>query len=105
MSSAPKRYVGWSSRPDCGAARIRKKGGRVYELLEPGAPVDIPSEFSQVYEHLQVAEKMTNQDLRKMLKCDRHQAYRQARHWVEMGFLERKGGGRGVYYVIGPRLR
>jgi len=88
-----------------GVVRIRKKGGRVYEVLEPGVPVDIPPAFRQVYERLRMIGKVTNQDLRKILKCDRHQAYRQACHWVEMGLLERKGRGRGAYYVIGPRIR
>jgi predicted HTH transcriptional regulator len=88
-----------------GVARIRKKGGRVYGISELGAPVEIPSAFELVYDQLQREGQVTNQDLREILECDRHQAYRHANHWVNIGLLECRGKGRGAHYVIGSRLR
>ncbi len=88
-----------------GIVRIRKKGGRIYDVLEPGAPVEIPSGFEPVYEQLQQEGQVANRDLRAILECDRHEAYRHASRWVDMGFLELRGIGRGAHYVIGTRLR
>ena len=87
-----------------GVARIRKKGGRVYGISEIGAPVEIPSAFEPVYDQLQREGRVTNQDLREILECDRHQVYRHANHWVNIGLLECRGKGRGAHYVIGSRL-
>lgn len=44
-------------------------------------------------------------DVRRILECDRDQAYRRPRNWVDKGLLELKGEGRGAPYVIGMRLR
>jgi ATP-dependent DNA helicase RecG len=87
-----------------GLARIRKKGGRAYEITEPSAERIIPGAFAPIYQRLQIQGHLTNEDLRELLGADRHKAYHQIRQWVDLGLLEQRGKGRATHYVAGPAL-
>lgn len=83
-----------------GIVRLPKKGGRVYELIEPGTetpPVVEPME-PEIEALLKTQGFVRNEDVRQLLGLSRMQATWKLRKWVEAGLLRLEGRGRGARY-------
>jgi Fic family protein len=85
-----------------GIARSLKKGGRVYEVVEPeevAVGPKPPDEFLQIKPLLREKGYVKNEDIRRILGIARPRATRLLRDWVEARFLILRGKGRGARYV------
>lgn len=84
-----------------GMVRRTKKGGRVYQIVEPtqAQPVPIPEEFQKMLPILHEQQFVRNQDVRKALSLSRLRATRLLQQWVSLGLLKMEGRGRGTRYI------
>ena len=85
-----------------GIARPQKKGGRIYELVEPGVekPLAFPPEYQALEAHLARQGWITNTDIREGLSVSRPEATRIADSLVRMGLLRTEGKRRWTRYVL-----
>lgn len=86
-----------------GVARRTKKGGRVYQIVEPSAPLPliIPEEFERIKPILHQKGYVRNKDVREVFGISRLQALRLLQRLVALGFLRLEGKGRGARYMPG----
>jgi ATP-dependent DNA helicase RecG len=84
-----------------GLVRRTKKGGRVYQIVEPSAPLPptIPEEFMRIEPLLRQKGCVRNKDVREIFGISRRQAFRLLQKLVTLGLLELEGKGRGARYV------
>jgi len=84
-----------------GLARLKRKGGRVYEVLPlPSAgATPKPEEYAALEHVLRKKGYVKNADIREQLKITRRQALHVARHLVDLGWLTPVGERRGRRYV------
>jgi len=85
-----------------GVARLQKKGGRIYELVEPGEEKHLafPPEYQALETCLARKGWITNTDIREVLGVSRHEATRIAASLVKMGLLRKEGERRWTRYVL-----
>ena len=84
-----------------GVARLQKKGGRIYKLVEPGEEESLafPPEYQVLETRLAKKGWITNTDIREVLGVSRHEATRIAANLVKMGLLRKEGERRWTRYV------
>lgn len=83
------------------AARRMKKGGRIYQIVEPSAPLTpiIPEEFVRIEPLLRQRGYVQNKDIREIFGISRRQALRLLQNLATLGLIELEGRGRGARYV------
>lgn len=83
------------------AARRMKKGGRIYQIVEPSAPLTpiIPEEFVRIEPLLRQRGYVQNKDIREIFGISRRQALRLLQNLATLGLIELEGRGRGAGYV------
>ncbi|MFQ6016262.1 MAG: helix-turn-helix domain-containing protein [Anaerolineae bacterium] len=84
-----------------GVARLQKKGGRIYKLVEPGEKESLafPPEYQALETRLARKGWITNTDIREVLGVSRPEATRIAASLVKMGLLRKEGERRWTRYV------
>ena len=81
--------------------RQLKKGGKVYEILEPTQMTDLPpDELRSLLPLFDKGEYISNQEVRAELGVDRRTASRTLQRLVESGWLRREGHKRWVRYAL-----
>lgn len=81
--------------------RQLKKGGKVYEILEPTRMTDLPpDELRSLLPLFDKGEYISNQEVRAELGVDRRTASRTLQRLVESGWLKREGHKRWVRYAL-----
>lgn len=90
-----------------GAVQLEKKGGRVYQLVQPGdvAEAAPPADFRELANELTAKGHLSNKDFRRMWGGDRQFVLRRVRLLLESGWLTARGVGRGRHYVAGPKAK
>lgn len=87
-----------------GLARSQRKGGRIYEFVEAERERQLPQGFELVLQALRERGFVRNADIRVALKVDRRRALKQAKSWVEEGWLVQEGVRKATRYRPGPLL-
>lgn len=84
-----------------GVARLQKKGGRVYRVVEPSVPPPtlLVEEFLKIEPVLQQKGFVQNRDVRELLGVSRLQAWRTLQRLVTLGLLRLERKGRSARYV------
>ena len=89
-----------------GIARLTKKGGRIYEILQrPGmeAPSEAISDLKRLAPLFAKKEEIANRDVREAFGLSRKEALKVLQRLVEYQLLERSGSRRGTRYHLTPR--
>jgi Fic family protein len=86
-----------------GIARSLKKGGRVYEVVEPERPrvAELPDEVEKLKPRLEQKGYLKNQDVQEILGLTMPRANRVLRRLTETGWLRAEGEKRGRRYYLG----
>jgi ATP-dependent DNA helicase RecG len=84
-----------------GVARLQKKGGRIYRLIEPGEKKSLafPSQYQAIESRLTKQGWITNTDIRELLGVSRTEATRIAVSLVKTGLLRKEGERRWTRYL------
>lgn len=87
-----------------GIAGSQRKGGRVYEVLTRRRAAAPPAELEPLIEMLRARGFVRNADVRQVLGCNRRQALRKLKVWVDEGWLTQEGTRKATKYLPGAPL-
>jgi ATP-dependent DNA helicase RecG len=85
--------------------RLPEKGGRVYEVVDPGEPDYLPSQLAVLLPSFEQDERLTRRALAELWNVSSSRAYLNARALVEDGWLTMEGAGRGAGYRLTARAK
>jgi len=88
-----------------GVVRLPQKGGRVYQVVEPGKGAEAPAEVKALEPKLRQEGFVTSADIQRLLGISRFAATRMARRLVELGWLRREGTRRGTKYLLADGVK